>query len=693
MGHVPMAIMVGATALLFGNGCDEGGPPRGGAASGPVVAVNVAALNLAGVGDVVWDLEVTNGRTPTPDVVWQRRVSSSGYGDGAGSASYVGPCDADPAVRTNTVKVWVVGVYSGPITALGSFASGAPNGATGPALSFQNPTATAPLTRSVVCADNADVAVQFDVALMRPAQQGFFDIAVSFNDIFCSAKLDCCDDANGDGCTPAEEIRLLFDAAGARGRTFVLGFACTAGTASGVETALWLDPLVLDCDVNSNGATVAADITIHPAAAGGLGNQCAAGSLSGCAAITEVGVADADTWLYQVAVYRGVEALASGGAEAHKLYWNVALGVKPAISACTLHTAGTAEDAADPEDLVTGGVIAAGAVYPYVRWAVPLGASCASEPLTFATPGASVTTLYTGTAAGATAFAYGFAPSVPPVVAGSAVRAAAGETSFVVPAGVTTLTAKLWGGGGAGAGAYGVGTPQGLNGYGGAGGYASCPIAVTPGETLTVRVGGGGTVGTFSGVSNGTGGYNGGAPGYNTHSNVAGGSGPGGGASEVLRGATPLCVAGGGGGGGYSYPPEVISTGYGRGGGGGQQGEMGRGNNGTNTPGGAAGGEPDKSGSPGGAIGGNAYGGGGGGGGYRGGTGGLAGTGGNGGIGCGGGGGSSYAPGGTIVNAVYDQVPNTADPDYASGAAAGGAASQTAPTSGAAGRVILRWGP
>ncbi|PKN54116.1 MAG: hypothetical protein CVU56_28295, partial [Deltaproteobacteria bacterium HGW-Deltaproteobacteria-14] len=118
----------------------EPAPARQGSA-GPAVSVNVAALNLQGVGDVVWDVEVVNGADPA-QVVWQRRLASSGYGDGAGSASYVGPCDADPAAAENTVKVWVVGVYSAAVTGVGTFNSGstADGGAvTGSPMPFQNP--------------------------------------------------------------------------------------------------------------------------------------------------------------------------------------------------------------------------------------------------------------------------------------------------------------------------------------------------------------------------------------------------------------------------------------------------------------------------------------------------------------------------------------------------------------------------
>ncbi|TNF29328.1 MAG: hypothetical protein EP329_16020, partial [Deltaproteobacteria bacterium] len=56
-----------AAALVFGpTACAEGPTPP----AGPPVKIDVAALNLTGVGDVVWDLEVVNG---APETVWQRR--------------------------------------------------------------------------------------------------------------------------------------------------------------------------------------------------------------------------------------------------------------------------------------------------------------------------------------------------------------------------------------------------------------------------------------------------------------------------------------------------------------------------------------------------------------------------------------------------------------------------------------------
>ena len=391
----PLAL---ALALAFGlvAGCADAPSPAGRDFAGPGVAVNLAALNLVGVGDVVW----------------QRRVTSSGYGDSAGSASYVGPCDADAG--QNTVKVWVVGVYAADVSAPGAFNSGSTAGAgavTGTPMAFQNPTAAAtPLTQTILCEEGRDVAVRFDVALMRPAQQGFFDVAVNFNDVFCSAKLDCQRAGGGD-------LELLFDATGARARTFVLGFACTPGTGD-VDTQLYMNDVELDCTAPNDGEDFDADIVLRPDAPH-MGNLCVASAdgMSACLdSVTEVqpSTVDADDYLFQLAVYRGEELLTSGGDAANKQYWNVALGVKGPISACRLRTRATADDAGDAGDLVNGGVIAAGTVYPYVQWDVDLSA-CATEELTFDDPTASVRAAYTGTGDPQTAFAWPWAPSIPPL--------------------------------------------------------------------------------------------------------------------------------------------------------------------------------------------------------------------------------------------------------------------------------------
>lgn len=105
----------------------------------------------------------------------------------------------------------------------------------------------------------------------------------------------------------------------------------------------------------------------------------------------------------------------------------------------------------------------------------------------------------------------------------------AGSDTFVVPAGITSITIKTWGAGGGGGGG---GNSQ-PGGDGGGGGYTTSTISVTPGETLTINVGAGGSGGAFS---------NGG--------NDAGGGGGGGGYTSIYRSSTPLVVTAGGGGGG-----------------------------------------------------------------------------------------------------------------------------------------------
>jgi len=237
-----------------------------------------------------------------------------------------------------------------------------------------------------------------------------------------------------------------------------------------------------------------------------------------------------------------------------------------------------------------------------------------------------------------------------------------GSQNFTVPAGVTSITVKAWGGGGGG-GSYSAANGHGS---GGGGGYASADLSVTPGENLTITVGAGGIGGT---------GINGGG---------------GGGGSSIKRSSTRLIVAGGGGGGPSTYSG---SNGDGGAGGGttGVSGTVGssgcanatggtqsaagsaascsrnNGSAGSGSSGGAgygasggAGGVGDGNGGAGGTASGDAGGGGGGGGYYGGGAGGT----GNAGWGSGGAGGSSYVPAGGTNTAGSGVTPgNSGDGD------------------------------
>jgi len=348
-----VAALLGACALDDGPFADS---------SAPAVEVNVAALGLVGAADVVWDLRVANAAGAT---VWERRITSSRFGDGAGSASVVGPCDASGGTgespATNTAHLWVVGVYAGAVADPGAFDAGA-SPPVGDTLDFQNPTSASPLSREFGCAPNADTGVAFDVTLLRPASQGFVDLAVSFRDVFCSAKLDC-------GAPP-----LLHNADGERDRTIVLGFSC-AGSGGGDETTLYLSDLVLTCP-------------------DGVGSEAVALALAGRAPGNQGAVAlGSERGLFQWALYTGEEHLAGVA----KRYINLALGADD-LAGCSLALTATA----DAGDLLVphggaAGAIPAGVVYPYVAWDLAdLGACAGNHALTYGQAGA-VETRYTGT--------------------------------------------------------------------------------------------------------------------------------------------------------------------------------------------------------------------------------------------------------------------------------------------------------
>jgi hypothetical protein len=119
------------------------------------------------------------------------------------------------------------------------------------------------------------------------------------------------------------------------------------------------------------------------------------------------------------------------------------------------------------------------------------------------------------------------------------------EQTFAVPAGVTSINVTAIGAAGGSGAAPVLG---GLAGAGGEGEQVSGTLAVIPGNTLFVEVGGVGVAGTTS--AGGAGGFNGGAAAGGTNT----GGGGGGGASDVrtVSGSlvSRLIVAGGGGGGG-----------------------------------------------------------------------------------------------------------------------------------------------
>ena len=73
-----------------------------------------------------------------------------------------------------------------------------------------------------------------------------------------------------------------------------------------------------------------------------------------------------------------------------------------------------------------------------------------------------------------------------------------GNSTFTVPAGVTSIKVECWGGGGAGGGSY-----VGAGGGGGGGAYNTTNFTVTAGQVLNITVGAGGTGGNNANGGNG----------------------------------------------------------------------------------------------------------------------------------------------------------------------------------------------
>lgn len=156
-------------------------------------------------------------------------------------------------------------------------------------------------------------------------------------------------------------------------------------------------------------------------------------------------------------------------------------------------------------------------------------------------PGSSVTYTLTATGAGASVTASVAVVALPH--GSQTFNFSGAQQNFVVPAGVTSITVQASGGEGS--------VESGGTTLTGKGGSVTATVAVTPGETLAVFVGGQAPSSPI-----GPGGFNGGgsAP-MQSPPVVNNSAGGGGGASDVRQGGSALAnrviVAGGGGGGGF----------------------------------------------------------------------------------------------------------------------------------------------
>ena len=355
-----------STALGFA-GCL--GQKDGPTATGQL-EVGVAPLSLPGLVDACYAIAVSNEANAP---VWSRsELCASQYGSPSGDLSYIGTCDAsDPDLdgdADNTVTLTILRLLGPPATE-----GGDPVALT----DWQNPCA-APHNPSgcqltVPCRENADSRIAFDLTILRDARQGFFDVAVSFDDLFCSAKVDCADE---DG-----PLMLVHGPGGTRVPSVVLGLTCTDGdAATGLSdsTHLYLDPVAIRCG--------ASRWEIQPWL--GPGNLYpAAGAVP--------------PPIVQAMVFRGIQTL--GPDNVDTVYWNTALGLNTAFFAaqnagtsCVLETRATAS-----RGPLIDGLTPQNAIHPIIEVAVTLNSgptmTCTQHPLNDEAPNDGVKTSYAGT--------------------------------------------------------------------------------------------------------------------------------------------------------------------------------------------------------------------------------------------------------------------------------------------------------
>ena len=357
--HVALALGV---ALA---GCAGAASPG---TSGPNLALTVQALAFAEVGDIAYHVSV---ETPL-GLVWEADLRASRYGDGR-SLSYVGPCDASPEAQPHTIALRVDALYDA-------------EGALISADAWANPSVPAPLELTATCQADADVPVAFDLTLMRRAAQGFFDIAVSFDDIFCSAKLDCEEDDGG-------PVFLVHGADGKRAPSVVLALSCV--DPGSTDLRLYFTDVTVDCGAGP----IAIDLS------GGPGVLYSASD-------------PAPAPLLQAMRFSGLQSYTNGatGEVAAGAYLTAALALDTdAIDQrCTLAAEATAHDGE-----LADFTLPPYAAYPVISWEVDLtspgvdGYACTQHALD--APGSGVATGYS-TLSGTAPFAVVGYPSAGPTL-------------------------------------------------------------------------------------------------------------------------------------------------------------------------------------------------------------------------------------------------------------------------------------
>jgi hypothetical protein len=269
-----LAASAAGSVLMLG-ACAEGPKTDDFGYEGTGIQFSVAPLTLDALADACYSFAITNEANPPQLVVGRgpgaqaafgglstteaQTLCASQFGNTAGGEiSYVAPCDADEdfdgdGAAEHTVYLWVDALCEAAVTDKAGTANWdtanapAPNGDSGicnEIQAYQNPCGDAGCQLTVTCEENADTPVTFNFTIMGQADQGFFDIAVNFEDIFCSAKVDC-QRAEGDVNTPIELLHNPYKPGSPRDLSFIVARACTAGP--GETTQMYSSPTYLVC--------------------------------------------------------------------------------------------------------------------------------------------------------------------------------------------------------------------------------------------------------------------------------------------------------------------------------------------------------------------------------------------------------------------------------------------------------------
>lgn len=175
------------------------------------VQIAIAPLDFPDIVGATFELTIFDSLDTV--IYYNPAVSSDEFGTPDGRTVYVAPCSAGhsptpgvgaPGTEVNTVRVRLLEVRI----------------AGGQRLTPSKGDAIFPpaVSRDVVCTENADVRADFLLTIARRAQQGFVDVVMQVQDIFCSTKLSCEQQLMADPRSPYTP-----------GPTLVTGFACTDG--------------------------------------------------------------------------------------------------------------------------------------------------------------------------------------------------------------------------------------------------------------------------------------------------------------------------------------------------------------------------------------------------------------------------------------------------------------------------------